>query len=61
MVWQFNWIAYDLKLDKVLCKLCRDKDAKNVYNKVGSGNIKVFAFQDHQNSKEHQEMSWATQ
>ena len=58
---QFNWIEYNSELGKVFCKLCKEKGAKNVYGNVGSVNIKVSAFQDHQNSKEHKRLSWATQ
>ena len=39
----------------------KEKGAKNVYGNVGSVNIKVSAFQDHKNSKEHKRLSWAIQ
>ena len=45
----------------MFCKLCRDKQAKNVFANVGLVNIKVSAFVKHQISKKHKKLAWATQ
>ena len=44
---QFHWIEIDSDLGRVFCKVCRDKQTKNVFARVGSLNIKVSTFQDH--------------
>ena len=45
----------------MFCKLCRDKQAKNIFANVGSANIKVSSFVEHQISKEHKKLAWAAQ
>ena len=56
---QFHWIEFNSDLGKVYCKVCRDKQASNVFARAGSINIKVLSFQDHNMSVEHKKLEWA--
>ena len=56
---QFHWIEFNSDLGRVFCKVCRDKQARNVFARAGSVNIKVSAFQDHNMSIEHKKLEWA--
>ena len=56
---QFHWIEFNSDLGRVYCKVCRDKQARNVFARAGSINIKVSAFQDHNMSVEHKKLEWA--
>ena len=49
------------KLVKFFANYVKRKVLKIVYGNVGYVNIKIYAFQDHQNSKEYKILSWATQ
>ena len=55
---QFHWIEFNSDLGRVYCKVCRDKQARNVFARAGSINIKVSAFQDHNMSVEHKKLEW---
>ena len=57
----FKWIEFNSDEARVFCKLCKDKQAKNVFANAGSVNIKVYAFVEHQISKEHKKLIWAAQ
>ena len=43
----FKWIEFNSNEGRLFCKLCRDKQAKNVFANAGSVNIKVYAFVEH--------------
>ena len=57
----FKWIEFNSDDGKVFCKLCRENQAKNIFVHVGSINIKVSAFVEHQISKEHKKLAWIAQ
>ena len=57
----FKWIEFNSNEGRVFYKLCRDKQAKNVFANVGLINVKVSTFVEHQMSKEHKKLAWAAQ
>ena len=57
----FKWIEFNSNDGRVFCKLCRKNQAKNVFANASSINIKVSTFVEHQISKEHNKLAWATQ
>jgi len=58
---QFDWIDFSVDLDRVFCKVCKEKGGHSVFAKEGSKNLKVSVFQDHGSSNEHKKLSWALQ
>ena len=50
---------FNSDLSRIFCKVCKDKQATNVFARVGSINIKVSAFQDHNKCVEHKKLEWA--
>jgi hypothetical protein len=57
----FYWIEFDSITGRAFCKVCKTKGARSVFANQGFINIKVSAFHDHEQSKEHKRLAWAKQ
>ena len=53
---QFHWIEFISDLGRIFCKVCREKQAINVFVKIGSVNIKISTFWDHNMFVEHKKL-----
>ena len=58
---QFNWLDFSSDLERMFCKVCKQRGGRFVYVKEGSKNLKVSVFHDRGYSSEHKKLCWTLQ